>query len=191
MTIKEVAKIAAKPDLLPKDMEGGLIATAVYNLEVENYPNGCHICEVEIDGETGEADVVSYHVLDDFGRVINPMLVEGQVHGGVAQGLGQALMEQVVYDRYSGQLLTGSFMDYAMPRADTVPFFTTELSEVPSPTHPLGIRPAGEGGTTPALAVVINAIVDALAEFGVSHIEMPATPERVWRAIRANGEIAL
>jgi carbon-monoxide dehydrogenase large subunit len=112
------------------------------------------------------------------------MIVHGQVHGGIVQGVGQALWEQCVYEPGSGQVLSGSFMDYAMPKADMVPFFDTELSEVPSPTHPLGIRPAGEGGTTPALGVVINAVVDALAEFGVTHIEMPATPERVWRAIQ-------
>jgi len=112
------------------------------------------------------------------------MIVHGQVHGGVVQGVGQALAEQCWYDPQSGQLLSGSLMDYALLRADMLPLFSTELSEVPTPTHPLGIRPAGEGGTTPALAVVINAIVDALSEFGVTHIEMPATPERVWRAIR-------
>jgi carbon-monoxide dehydrogenase large subunit len=112
------------------------------------------------------------------------MIVHGQVHGGIVQGVGQALWEQYVYEPGSGQVLSGSFMDYAMPKADMVPFFDTELSEVPSPTHPLGIRPAGEGGTTPALGVVINAVVDAVSEFGVTHIEMPATPERVWRAIQ-------
>jgi aerobic carbon-monoxide dehydrogenase large subunit len=111
------------------------------------------------------------------------MIVHGQIQGGIAQGVGQALWEQVVYASDDAQLLSGSFMDYAMPRADRLPFFVTELSEVPSPLHPLGMRPAGEGGTTPALGVVINALVDALAEFGVTHVEMPATPERVWRAI--------
>ena len=125
-----------------------------------------------------------YSAVDDCGRAINPLIVHGQIHGGIAQGVGQALWEQIVYDRDTAQLLTGSFMDYAMPRADLLPFFNTELSEVPCPTHPLGMRPAGEGGTTPALGVVINAIVDALAEFGVTHVEMPATPERVWRAIK-------
>ena len=128
-----------------------------------------------------------YSAVDDVGRAVNPMIVHGQIHGGIVQGVGQALGEQIVYDRDSGQLLSGSFMDYTMPRADLLPFFATELSEVPSPTHPLGIRPAGEGGTTPALGVVVNAIVDALAEFGVKHIEMPASAERVWRAIHCNG----
>jgi len=122
--------------------------------------------------------------VDDVGRAVNPMIIDGQVHGGIAQGVGQALLEQCFYDSATGQLLSGSFMDYSMPRAHNFPFFATQISEVPSPTHPLGMRPAGEGGTTPALGVVINAVVDALSDFGVRHIEMPATPERVWRAIR-------
>jgi aerobic carbon-monoxide dehydrogenase large subunit len=116
------------------------------------------------------------------------MIIHGQIHGGIAQGIGQALLEHCFYDPSSGQLLSGSFMDYAMPRASDLPFYATELSEVPSTTHPLGIRPAGEGGIVPALAVVINAIVHALADFGVRHIEMPATPERVWRAINGKGD---
>jgi aerobic carbon-monoxide dehydrogenase large subunit len=118
------------------------------------------------------------------GRAVNPMIVHGQVHGGIAHGIGQALLEQVWYDPQSGQLLSGSLMDYAIAHADNVPFYQTELSEVPSPTHPLGVRPAGEGGTTPALAAVTNAVVDALSDFGVTHIEMPVTPERVWRAMQ-------
>jgi carbon-monoxide dehydrogenase large subunit len=128
-------------------------------------------------------DIARYTAVDDVGRAINPMIVHGQVHGGIVQGVGQAIMENCRYDADSGQLLAGSFMDYAMPRADRMPFFDAELSEVPSPTHPLGMRPGGEGGTTPALGVVINAVVDALAEFGVTHVEMPATSERIWRAI--------
>jgi carbon-monoxide dehydrogenase large subunit len=142
------------------------------------------VCEVEIDPALGTLQIVKYSAVDDVGRAVNPMIIHGQVHGGIVQGEGQALMEQCYYDPASGQLLTGSFMDYAMPRADDFPFFDTVISEVPCTTHPLGIRPAGEGETTPALAVVINAVVDALSEFGVKHIEMPATPERIWRAIR-------
>jgi carbon-monoxide dehydrogenase large subunit len=111
------------------------------------------------------------------------MIIDGQTHGGIVQGIGQALLEQCFYDARTGQLLSGSFMDYAMPRADLFPFFDTGISEVPMPSHPLGIRPAGEGGTTPALAVVVNAVVDALTDFGVRHVEMPATPERIWRAM--------
>jgi carbon-monoxide dehydrogenase large subunit len=127
--------------------------------------------------------LISYAAVDDVGRAVNPLIIHGQIHGGIAQGVGQALLEHCHYDPDSGQLLAASFMDYAMPRASDLPFYATELSEVPSSTHPLGIRPAGEGGTVPALAVVINAIVDALSEFGVRHIEMPATPARVWQAI--------
>jgi hypothetical protein len=129
--------------------------------------------------------VVGYAAVDDVGRAINPLILDGQTHGGIAQGVGQALLENSYYDLQSGQLLAASFMDYGMPRADTLPFLDTELSEVPSPTNRLGVCSGGEGGTTPALAAVINAIVDALAELGVRHIEMPATPERVWRAMRA------
>ncbi len=141
------------------------------------------MCEVEIDPDTGVVTLARYAAVDDVGRAINPMILHGQTHGAIVQGVGQALMEQCYYDA-GGQLLTASFMDYAMPRADDMPNFVTELSEIPSPTNPLGVRAGGEGGTTPALGVVVNAIVDALAEFGVTHIEMPATPERVWRAMR-------
>ena len=157
------------------------VSDEVFN--IASFPYGSHVCEVEVDPETGMVDIVSYAAVDDVGRAVNPTIVHGQVHGGIVQGVGQALLEQIVYDPDTGQMLSASFMDYAMPRADKFPFFRTEISEVPSPTHPLGIRPGGEGGTTPALGVVINAIVDALAEYGVTHIEMPATPERVWRAI--------
>ena len=128
--------------------------------------------------------MINYAAVDDVGRAVNPLIIHGQVHGGIAQGVGQALLEHAHYEPESGQLLAGSFMDYAMPRAADLPAYATELSEVPSSTHPLGIRPAGEGGTVPALAVIINAIVDALWEFGVRHVEMPATPQRVWQAIK-------
>jgi aerobic carbon-monoxide dehydrogenase large subunit len=181
--IFEVARIAASRHDLPEDLKGPLRAESDETVNLAAFPYGCHVCEVEVDPDTGATEIVRYSAVDDVGRAVNPMIVHGQVHGGITQGVGQAMREQVVYDRASGQLLTGSFLDYAMPRADTLPFFTCELSEVPTPTHPLGIRPAGEGGTTPALGVVINAIVDALSDFGVTHIEMPATPERVWRAI--------
>ncbi len=143
------------------------------------------ICEVEVDADTGAVEIVGYAAVDDVGRAVNPLILHGQTHGGIAQGVGQALLEHSHYDPESGQLLAASFMDYAMPRADTFPELRTALSEVPSPTNRLGVRSGGEGGTTPALAAVINAIVDALTELGVRHIEMPATPERVWRAIRA------
>jgi carbon-monoxide dehydrogenase large subunit len=180
----EVARAALERDDLPEELRGPLSGESDETVTLAAFPYGCHVCEVEIDPETGETEIVRYSAVDDCGRAVNPLIVHGQVHGGIVQGVGQALWEQIVYDRQSGQLLTGSFMDYAMPKAVWLPFFDTELSEVPSPTHPLGMRPAGEGGTTPALGVVVNAIVDALAEFGVSHVEMPATPERVWRAIQ-------
>ena len=150
-----------------------------------SFPYGCAVCEVEVDPDTGVVELVRYTTVDDCGRAVNPMILHGQTHGGIAQGVGQALWESCAYDRESGQLLSATLMDYALPRADMLPAFTTEISEVPSTSHPLGLRGGGEGGTTPALGAVVNAIVDALAELGVEHIEMPATSERVWQAIRA------
>jgi aerobic carbon-monoxide dehydrogenase large subunit len=187
----EVAAAALTRNDLPEELAGALDAISDQTIKEASFPYGCHVCEVEIDPETGVVNIENYTAVDDVGRAVNPMIVHGQVHGGIAQGVGQALWEQVVYDRETGQMLTGSFMDYAMPRASGLPFYVTELSEVPSPTHPLGIRPAGEGGTTPALGVVMNAIADALSVHGVSHIEMPATPERIWRAIQAAGKLPL
>jgi carbon-monoxide dehydrogenase large subunit len=146
-----------------------------------SYPFGCAVCEVEIDPETGVVQVVRHSTVDDCGRAVNPLILHGQTHGGIAAGVGQALLESCHYDAESGQLLSASFMDYAMPRADHFPFFKTEISEIPSTTNPLGMRGGGEGGTTPALAAVANAICHAL---DIEHIELPATPERVWRAIR-------
>jgi carbon-monoxide dehydrogenase large subunit len=179
----EVAVAARERNDLPDDLRGALAAVGDETVNAAGFPYGCHVCEVEVDPDTGTVEIVRHCAVDDVGRAVNPMIIHGQTHGGIAQGVGQALLEHCFYDRDSGQQLAGSFMDYAMPRADMLPFFNSEISEVPSTTHPLGIRPAGEGGTTPALAVIINAIVDALSEFGVSHIEMPATPERIWRAI--------
>ncbi|HEX5321103.1 MAG TPA: xanthine dehydrogenase family protein molybdopterin-binding subunit [Stellaceae bacterium] len=164
--------------------ETRLFAISDQILPVASFPYGTQVCEVEVDPETGAVEIVGYAAVDDVGRAINPMILHGQTHGGIAQGVGQALLEWSHYDPESGQLLAASFMDYAMPRADTFPSIATALSEVPSPTNRLGVRSGGEGGTTPALGVVINAIVDALSELGVRHVEMPATPERVWRAIR-------
>jgi len=186
--IFEVAHAALERADLPQELRGPLQGTSDETVNLAAFPYGCHVCEVEVDPETGEVEIVQYSAVDDCGRAVNPMIVHGQVHGGIVQGVGQALWEQCVYEAGTGQVLSGSFMDYAMPKADRVPFFDTELSEVPSPTHPLGIRPAGEGGTTPALGVVINAVVDALSEFGVTHVEMPATPERVWRTINGGND---
>jgi carbon-monoxide dehydrogenase large subunit len=179
----EVAAAAARLDDLPGDLRGPLSASCDMHFNEASFPYGCHVCEVEVDPETGVVEIIRYTAVDDVGRAVNPKVVHGQVHGAIAQGVGQALLEHVVYDG-AGQPLAGSFMDYAMPRADNFPFFDTEVTEVACATHPHGIRPAGEGGITPALAVVMNAVVDALSDYGVRHVEMPATPERVWRAIR-------
>ena len=159
-----------------------LAAEATFMPAASSIPNGCHICEVEIDPDTGSCQVVSYVVVDDFGRIINPLLVEGQVHGGVAQGIGQALIEEAIYDR-DGQLLSGSFMDYALPRATDMLNIVTEFHEVPTPNNPLGVKGAGESGAIAAPPAVINAIADALRDYGPFKIDMPATPEKIWRAI--------
>ena len=163
---------------------GGLQAQHTRTPEAYTYPNGCHVCEVEIDRDTGETRIVRYSVVDDFGRAINPLLLEGQVHGGTVQGIGQALLELGIYDPESGQLLTGSFMDYAMPRADNVPSFDCGFHHSPCVTNPLGVKGAGEAGAVGAPPAVINAVVDALNPVaGVKHIDMPATHEKVWRAL--------
>jgi carbon-monoxide dehydrogenase large subunit len=180
----EIAAAAAARGDLPEDLRGKLAAERDEVFKVAAYPYGTHVCEVEIDPETGAVELTRYAAVDDVGTAVNPMILHGQTHGAAAQGIGQALWEECFYDRASGQLLSGSLMDYALPRADGLPSFQTALSEVPCPTNRLGVRAGGEGGTTPALAVIVNAIVDALGEFGVEHIEMPVTPERVWRAIR-------
>jgi aerobic carbon-monoxide dehydrogenase large subunit len=184
LTIKEVAKAAADPGKLPKEMEPGLIATAVYKSPVDNFPNGCHVCELEIDPETGHVDILRYSVVDDVGNVINPLLLHGQIVGGVAQGAGQVLMENIQFDTDSGQLITGSFMDYAMPRASDLSGVAVKSNPVPTKTNPLGVKGAGEAGCVGALPAVANAVVDALSEFGIRHIDLPATPERIWRALR-------
>ena len=160
----------------------GLSAEATFMPEASSIPNGCHICEVEIDPDTGSCQVVSYVVVDDFGRIINPLLCEGQVHGGVAQGIGQALMEEAVFDS-DGQLLSGSFMDYAIPRATDLLNVQTSFHEVPTPNNPLGVKGAGESGAIAAPPAVMNAVADALRDYGPFTIDMPATPEKIWRAI--------
>ena len=148
------------------------------------FPNGCHIAEVEIDPETGVVEVVKYTCVNDFGTVVNPMIVAGQLHGGVVQGIGQALMEMTVYDG-EGQLLTGSFMDYAMPRATDVPPFVLAEHPVPAKTNPLGVKGCGEAGCAGALTSVMNAVIDALADHGIRHVDMPLTPFHIWQALRA------
>jgi carbon-monoxide dehydrogenase large subunit len=150
-----------------------------------NYPNGCQVCEVEIDPETWAVDVDRFVAVDDLGMVINPLICEGQIHGGIAQGVGQALFENIVYDQTSGQLITGSFLDYGMPRAGDFPPITSALVEVPATTNPLGIKGIGEAGTIAAPPTVVNAVLDALREFGVEHLDMPLTPQRIWQAVNA------
>ena len=180
----EVAKTAYLPPKLPPEIEPGLDETAQFFPRVPNFPNGCHVCEVEVDPETGTVDVLSYAVVDDVGTVINPLLLKGQIHGGIAMGLGQALMERIVFDDDSGQLVSGSFMDYCMPRADDMSAIDVLSRPVPTETNPLGAKGAGEAGTVGALPAVMNAVINALAPFGIKHLEMPATPEIVWRALQ-------
>jgi carbon-monoxide dehydrogenase large subunit len=163
----------------------GLEATGYWEANPPNFPNGCHCCEVEVDPATGVARAVRYSAVDDVGRALNPMVCEGQIMGGIAQGLGQALLEKVLYDAESGQLVSGSFMDYALPRADDMPEFRLELAEIPCKTNPLGVKGVGESGTIGAPAAIMNALLDAIGPLGVSHLDMPATPQRVWAAIQA------
>jgi carbon-monoxide dehydrogenase large subunit len=184
ITMTQVAQRAFNPASLPPEIEIGLYETATWSPEVGNIPNSCHVCEVEIDPETGVTEIVRYTAVHDVGVELNPLLVDGQVHGGIAQGAGQALMEGVIYDPTNGQVLTGSFMDYAMPRADDFCSFEIDRNPVPTKTNPLGVKGAGECGTVGALPAVMNAINDALAPLGVRNIAMPCTPDRVWRAIR-------
>jgi carbon-monoxide dehydrogenase large subunit len=185
MSFADVARAANVPHHFPLEtLEPGLQETAVYDPPAFAFSNGAHVCEVTIDADTGETRIVGYWGVDDVGTVINPMIVEGQVHGGVAQGLGQALRENCVYDG-SGQLLSGSFMDYALPRAGDVPFVESELDESQPCTHnPLGAKGCGEAGAIAAPAAIVSAVLDALAPLGVIEIDMPVTTETVWRAIR-------
>src|SRR5881296_490435 len=185
VVLKEVARAAFQPNQLPPGVEPGLYETGTFSPKQATWPNGCHVCEVEIDPDTGAVALVSYVIVDDVGTVINPVTLKGQIHGGVAQGVGQALMEQVVYDRESGQLLTASFMDYAIPRGDAFPDMHIESNPVPTKLNPLGAKGAGEAGTVGALPAVMNAVMDALAAVGVRELDMPASAERVWHAIHA------
>jgi carbon-monoxide dehydrogenase large subunit len=180
----DVARAAYTPRQLPPGLEPGFSETAAFTPPAVTFPNGSQICEVEIDEDTGALRIVRHTVVDDVGRMVNPLLVKGQIHGGVVQGLGQALFEDLAYDAETGQLLAGSFMDYAMPRADDVPFFEVDSHEVPTAVNPLGAKGVGEAGTVGALPALVNAVNDALAPLGVRHLDMPMTPERIWRAIR-------
>ncbi|HML07383.1 MAG TPA: xanthine dehydrogenase family protein molybdopterin-binding subunit [Xanthobacteraceae bacterium] len=182
LALTDVAKAFYRPVMLPAQFDLGLEASGTFAATPPNYPNGCHVCEVEIDPQTGAVTLARYAAVDDVGKVINSLLCEGQIHGGVAQGAGQALMELIVFDA-DGQLVTGSFQDYAMPRAGDFPDLDSELTEVPARTNPLGVKGAGEAGATGAPPAVVGAILDALRPLGVDHIDMPATPHRVWAAI--------
>jgi aerobic carbon-monoxide dehydrogenase large subunit len=183
LTIKEVAKASLEPKNLPEGMEPGLIEKAIYTGKVAAYPNGVHVCELEIDEETGTVEIINYNVVDDVGTVINPLLLHGQIDGGIAMGIGQILMEDIKFDA-EGQILTGSFMDYAMPRAGDMTGFHVESNPVPTKTNPLGVKGAGEAGCVGAMPAVANALVDALSVLGIKHVAMPATPEVLWRAIK-------
>ena len=185
LTIGEIALSAYVPHNYPLEtLEPGLDESAFYDPVNFTFPSGCHICEVEIDPETGTVEVVGYTAIDDVGRIVNPMIVEGQVQGGIVHGIGQALFEDCVYDPVTGQLVTGSFIDYCMPRAQNLPPIRTGTQETLCPHNPLGVKGCGETGTIASTAAVMNAVVDALAPLGIRHVELPATPEKVWRAIR-------
>jgi carbon-monoxide dehydrogenase large subunit len=184
VSLKDVARAAFQPNRLPPGLEGGFFETATFAPEADTYPNGVHVCEVEIDPDTGAPEIVAYSVVDDVGAVINPTTLKGQIHGGVAQGLGQILLEEVAYDPETGQLLSGSLMDYALPRADDLCPMQVLSHPVPTALNPLGAKGAGEAGTVGALPAVMNAILDALAPRGVHQLDMPATPEKIWRALR-------
>jgi carbon-monoxide dehydrogenase large subunit len=179
----ELAREAARHEL-PGDLKDGIAVVTDNEMHEPVFPNGCAVCEVEVDPQTGETTLARYASVDDVGRCINPLIVHGQTHGAIAQGVGQAMWEAIRLEPDSGQPLTGSLMDYGMPRADTLPSFVTEIAEVLSPTNPLGIKAGGEGGTTAAPAAVVSAILDALRDIGVRDIDMPATPYAVWQAIR-------
>jgi len=184
LTISEVARGSTNPKNLPEGMEVGLIASAVYANDLMNYPNGSHVCELEIDEETGKVDIVRYNVVDDVGTVLNPLLLKGQIHGGVSQGVGQMLMEDLTYDPESGELLAGSFMDYAMPKADNFCPIEVKSNPVPTKTNPLGVKGAGEAGCVGALPAVANALANALSIYGIKDVPMPATPGRLWHMMQ-------
>ena len=189
VTLPEVAKAAADPRHLPEGIAPGLDESYFFDRDPEhsNFPNGCHLCEVEIDPELGTIDMLNYVAVDDCGIVLNPLIVHGQMYGGIAQGIGQALTENVVYEKDSGQLLTGSYMDYGMPHAEHLSHISAQFNEVPCVTNDLGVKGAGEAGCCGAPAALVSAVIDALRPFGVRHIDMPLTPERVWRAIAQSG----
>jgi len=183
--LREVALVSYDPARRPEGIEAGLYSADSFQPEGGTFPNGCHVCEVEVDPETGTTRIVRYTIEDDVGTVINPLILEGQIVGGVGQGLGQAMMEHALYDRDTAQLVTATFMDYTMPRADTMPVVDFAYTEIPSPRNPLGVKGAGEAGTIGAPPAIVNAVVDALSPLGITHLDMPLSPLKVWEAIRA------
>ena len=183
VSIEDVAKAAFNPAQLPQGLEPGFAESGHFLPAAPTFPNGCHVCEAEIDPDTGQIEILRYLVVDDFGTVINPLLLAGQVRGGVAQGVGQAMLERTVYDPESGQLVSGDLTDYAIPHADTLPAVEFRYNVVPCKTNPLGLKGAGEAGAIGAPPALVNAVVDALSELGIDHLDMPLTPERLWRAI--------
>jgi aerobic carbon-monoxide dehydrogenase large subunit len=185
VSIDAVARAAFNPAQLPPGLEPGFAESGHFTPPAPTFPNGCHVCEVEIDPETGGIEIVRYLVVDDFGTVVNPLLLRGQVHGGIAQGIGQAMLERCVYDADSGQLVTGSLTDYALPRAADLPALEFSYNVVPCRTNPLGVKGAGEAGAIGAPPALVNAVIDAVAELGIDSLDMPLTPERLWRALRA------
>ncbi|MEM7426873.1 MAG: xanthine dehydrogenase family protein molybdopterin-binding subunit [Pseudomonadota bacterium] len=188
ISVLELQNALQEMNDLPDDIPASLSTKGSYEREAFNYPNGTHIAEVEVDPDTGKVDLVGYAVTDDFGHIVNPLIAEGQIIGGSVQGIGQAMLEGVEYDPESGQLLTGSYMDYCMPRADDLPAIQVGLNQdAPTKTNPMGVKGAGEAGATGAPPAVVNAVCDALSEYGISHIDMPLTSEKVWRAIRSAG----
>jgi carbon-monoxide dehydrogenase large subunit len=184
VSIDAVARAAFNPAQLPPGLEPGFNESGHFTPPAPTFPNGCHVCEIEIDPETGMIEIVRYFVVDDFGTVINPLLLRGQVHGGIAQGIGQAMLERCVYEEGSGQLITGTLTDYALPRAEDLPPLDFRYNIVPCRTNPLGVKGAGEAGAIGAPPALLNAVVDAVAELGIDHLDMPLTPERLWRALR-------
>jgi carbon-monoxide dehydrogenase large subunit len=183
----EVVLMAYLAHNLPQGMEPGLEVTSFYDPVNFTFPFGAHVAVVEVDPETGSVKILRYVAVDDFGKVINPMIVDGQVHGGITHGVGQALWEWGVYDD-NGQLLTATLMDYAMPKADQLPMFETDRTVTPTPVNPIGVKGAGETGTIGSTPAIANAVLDALSPFGVTHIDMPLTPSRIWQAVKAAGK---
>ena len=185
--LSEISGASYNANTLPPNTQPGLVCTNYWEPPNYAFPFGAHLIVSEVDRDTGEIEIKKYLAVDDCGKIINPLMVEGQVHGGVAQGLGQALYEQVVYDE-TGQLVTGEYMDYAVPKASMIPHIQTDRTETPSPVNPLGVKGIGEAGTIAASPAMVNSVVDALSPLGVRHIDMPLTPEKVWKLVQEGGK---